>query len=268
MLAASGARGGDDRPRGGRRALARRRDRPRAGDRRAAERAAARDRGGDDALEHLESLLARMGAQSGLRHARKHLAAYADRGGRAEPAAARAGDDRRRRRGARLLARPSTRTICEGGRMNRRERPRQPSDARGRTRCGCSTPCRSRCSRSTRRGAILEVNTAAEHFFDMGRTWLLRSRLADLLPFGSPVFELVADAIATQSTVNGYKLDISTPRTGARPARRRFRRAAADERRRRDAAAAGTVNCRKNGQTTDPPQRRPLGDGARRHARA
>jgi two-component system nitrogen regulation sensor histidine kinase GlnL len=64
------------------------------------------------------------------------------------------------------------------------------------------------------RGAILEVNIAAEHFFEMGRTWLLRSRLADLLPFGSPVFELIADAIATQATVNGYKLDISTPRTG------------------------------------------------------
>jgi two-component system nitrogen regulation sensor histidine kinase GlnL len=64
------------------------------------------------------------------------------------------------------------------------------------------------------RGAILEVNTAAEHFFDMGRTWLLRSRLADLMPFGSPVFELVADAIATQATVNGYKLDVSTPRSG------------------------------------------------------
>ena len=65
------------------------------------------------------------------------------------------------------------------------------------------------------RGAILEVNIAAEHFFDMGRTSLLRSRLADLLPFGSPVFELVADAIATQATVNGYKLDVSTPRSGA-----------------------------------------------------
>jgi two-component system nitrogen regulation sensor histidine kinase GlnL len=64
------------------------------------------------------------------------------------------------------------------------------------------------------RGVILEVNIAAEHFFEMGRSWLLRSRLADLLPFGSPVFELVADAIATQSTVNGYKLDLSTPRTG------------------------------------------------------
>src|SRR5271156_4335298 len=34
-----------------------------------------------DALEHLESLLTRMGVQSGLRHARKHLAAYAEDGG-------------------------------------------------------------------------------------------------------------------------------------------------------------------------------------------
>jgi len=65
-----------------------------------------------------------------------------------------------------------------------------------------------------RYGAIIEVNTAAEHFFDAGRATLLRSRLSDLLPFGSPVHELVADAEATQSTVNGYKLDVSTPRTG------------------------------------------------------
>ncbi len=63
-------------------------------------------------------------------------------------------------------------------------------------------------------GAIREVNTAAEHFFDMGRAVLLRSRLADILPFGSPVLGLVADAIADQATVNGYKFDVSTPRTG------------------------------------------------------
>ena len=63
-------------------------------------------------------------------------------------------------------------------------------------------------------GAIREVNTAAEHFFDSGRSALLRSKLADFLPFGSPVIDLVADAIATQATVNGYKLDVSTPRTG------------------------------------------------------
>ncbi len=42
-----------------------------------------------DALEHLDSLLSRMGAHQGLRHARKHLAAYALEAG--------AGDDLRRR---------------------------------------------------------------------------------------------------------------------------------------------------------------------------
>jgi tRNA-dihydrouridine synthase B len=34
-----------------------------------------------DALEHLESLLTQMGARAGLRHARKHLAAYAEESG-------------------------------------------------------------------------------------------------------------------------------------------------------------------------------------------
>ena len=63
-------------------------------------------------------------------------------------------------------------------------------------------------------GAIVEVNTAAENFFEMGRAALTRSTLHDLLPFGSPVFALIADALASQSTVNGYKLDIATPRSG------------------------------------------------------
>jgi two-component system nitrogen regulation sensor histidine kinase GlnL len=63
-------------------------------------------------------------------------------------------------------------------------------------------------------GAIVEVNTAAEQFFEMGRAALTRSTLKDLLPFGSPVFALIADALASQSTVNGYRLDLSTPRTG------------------------------------------------------
>ena len=63
-------------------------------------------------------------------------------------------------------------------------------------------------------GVVREVNTAAEHFFDSGRSALLRAKLVDILPFGSPVIGLVADAIATQATVNGYKLDVSTPRTG------------------------------------------------------
>jgi tRNA-dihydrouridine synthase B len=37
----------------------------------------------EDALEHLDSLLMRMGVRAGLRHARKHLAAYAEEAGAA-----------------------------------------------------------------------------------------------------------------------------------------------------------------------------------------
>src|SRR3984957_2039186 len=65
-------------------------------------------------------------------------------------------------------------------------------------------------------GMVIEVNGAAETFFDMGRGALLRSRLTDLIPSDSPVFALVADALSNRATVNGYKIDISTPRTGNR----------------------------------------------------
>jgi two-component system nitrogen regulation sensor histidine kinase GlnL len=63
---------------------------------------------------------------------------------------------------------------------------------------------------------VVDANVAAQTFFDMGRGVLLRSRLKDLLPFGSPVFGLVADARKNHATVAGYKIDISTPRTGNR----------------------------------------------------
>jgi two-component system nitrogen regulation sensor histidine kinase GlnL len=63
-------------------------------------------------------------------------------------------------------------------------------------------------------GCIRDVNNAAEHFFDMGRPMLQRSRLTDIMPFGSPVLDLVEEAIASQAPISGYKLDISTPRTG------------------------------------------------------
>jgi two-component system, NtrC family, nitrogen regulation sensor histidine kinase GlnL len=63
-------------------------------------------------------------------------------------------------------------------------------------------------------GRIREVNNAAEHFFDMGRALLERSRLDDIMPFGSPVLDLVEEAIAAHAPISGYKLDVSTPRTG------------------------------------------------------
>ena len=67
-------------------------------------------------------------------------------------------------------------------------------------------------------GMVIDVNVAAETFFDMGRGMLLRSRLTDLIPSDSPVLDLVAEALNNRATVNGYKIDISTPRTGNRNA--------------------------------------------------
>ena len=67
-------------------------------------------------------------------------------------------------------------------------------------------------------GLVIDVNVAAETFFDMGRGMLVRSRLTDLIPSDSPVLALVADALSNRATVNGYKIDISTPRTGNRNA--------------------------------------------------
>ena len=50
-----------------------------------------------------------------------------------------------------------------------------------------------------------------------GRGALLRSRLTDLLPFGSPVLSSGrARRTNNHATVDGYKIDISTPRTGNR----------------------------------------------------
>ncbi len=65
-------------------------------------------------------------------------------------------------------------------------------------------------------GLVVDANIAAENFFDMGRGTLLRSRLEELLPFGSPVLGLVADTRKNNATVAGYKIDISTQRTGNR----------------------------------------------------
>jgi len=67
-------------------------------------------------------------------------------------------------------------------------------------------------------GLVIDVNVAAETFFDMGRGMLVRSRLTDLIPSDSPVLDLVAEALSNRATVNGYKIDISTPRTGNRDA--------------------------------------------------
>ena len=60
-------------------------------------------------------------------------------------------------------------------------------------------------------GMVIDVNVAAETFFDMGRGTLLRSRLIDLIPSDLPVLGLVSEALSNRATVNGYKIDISSP---------------------------------------------------------
>jgi len=65
-------------------------------------------------------------------------------------------------------------------------------------------------------GRVIDVNVAAETFFDMGRASLVRSRLTDLVPPDSPLLGLVAEALGSGAPVNGYRLDISTPRIGDR----------------------------------------------------
>ncbi len=63
-------------------------------------------------------------------------------------------------------------------------------------------------------GTIIDANSAAETFFDMSRAMLVRHRLADLVPFGSPLLGLVEQAAARGATVHEYRVDLGTPRLG------------------------------------------------------
>src|SRR3954447_14783177 len=63
-------------------------------------------------------------------------------------------------------------------------------------------------------GRVVEANAAAEAFFEVGRVALCRSRLADLLPFGSPVLGLVDQVREAGGSLNEYRVDIGNPRIG------------------------------------------------------
>ena len=63
-------------------------------------------------------------------------------------------------------------------------------------------------------GAIRDANAAAESFFDMSRAMLMRHRLADLVPFGSPLLGLVEQVAERGAAVNEYRVDLGTPRLG------------------------------------------------------
>jgi len=61
-------------------------------------------------------------------------------------------------------------------------------------------------------GELLYANQAAEQFFDMGVGLLLRQKLADLLPFGSPLLQLVQQVRERDASIAERNVDLSTPR--------------------------------------------------------
>jgi two-component system nitrogen regulation sensor histidine kinase GlnL len=61
---------------------------------------------------------------------------------------------------------------------------------------------------------IVFVNPAAEQFFSTGAGHLLKQTLKDLIPFGSPMLQLVGQALERRASVGERHVDLTTPRHG------------------------------------------------------
>jgi two-component system nitrogen regulation sensor histidine kinase GlnL len=61
-------------------------------------------------------------------------------------------------------------------------------------------------------GRIANANAAAEAFFEASLPMLRRHAIGDLVPFGSPLLQLIDQARGRGAAVNEYKVDLSTPR--------------------------------------------------------
>lgn len=62
-------------------------------------------------------------------------------------------------------------------------------------------------------GSILSANAAAETFLDASLRVMQRQRLADIVPFGSPVIGLVEEVRRRGASVNEYRIDLTNPRS-------------------------------------------------------
>ena len=67
-------------------------------------------------------------------------------------------------------------------------------------------------------GDILYANPAAEQFFAMGLSLLLKQRLGDLLPADSALFQLIIQARQRNSSASERDLELMSPRYGLRVA--------------------------------------------------
>lgn len=64
-------------------------------------------------------------------------------------------------------------------------------------------------------GGITSANASAEDFFETGKTQLCRSKLSDLVSFGSPVMALLDDVRERGAVVNEYGVELALPRIGS-----------------------------------------------------
>jgi len=65
---------------------------------------------------------------------------------------------------------------------------------------------------------LVYANSAAEQFFAMGVGLLLKHRLVELLPFGSPLLDLVSQTRARGASIGERDVDLSNPKLGERVA--------------------------------------------------
>jgi two-component system, NtrC family, nitrogen regulation sensor histidine kinase GlnL len=63
-------------------------------------------------------------------------------------------------------------------------------------------------------GSILHANVAAESFLDVSLRVMQRQKLADMVPFGSPVLGLVEEVRRRGASVSEYRVDLGGPRLG------------------------------------------------------
>ena len=63
--------------------------------------------------------------------------------------------------------------------------------------------------------AVISANQAAEQFLQAGTAVLNRHKLDHFIPFSSPIFGVLEQVRVRRSTVNEYRVDISSPRIGA-----------------------------------------------------
>jgi two-component system, NtrC family, nitrogen regulation sensor histidine kinase GlnL len=61
---------------------------------------------------------------------------------------------------------------------------------------------------------IVAANSAAEEFFQAGASVLRRHAIADLVPYDSPLIDLVLQVRTRRAAISEYRVAIGTPRTG------------------------------------------------------